>query len=266
MKIIKLVFLVSIGFYVLIVSFLFFAQESFLFQPSQLSSDHQYEFANPFEEINLLMEDGALLNALHFKHSESKGLILYYHGNAGNLSRWGEIVQYHAELGYDVLIMDYRKYGKSTGEWSYESFLEDAESFYQYASKTYAEEDIIVYGRSLGTGFASWVAANNNPKRLILESPYTSIADMGAFFYPLAPTKLLIRYNFRPSEYLKTVECPITIFHGTDDFVVPYDIGERLFHQLEINKEIRLVSIDGGGHNDLIDFPDFRKEVERLLK
>ena len=265
MKIVKYVLLISVGIYLLMMSFLFFAQESFLFQPATLDVDHQFEFPNPFEEINLEMADGAVVNALYFKNGQAKGLILYYHGNAGNLNKWGDIVQYHVGLGFDVLIMDYRRYGKSSGEWSYENFLSDAEILYQYAAGIYPEEQITVYGRSLGTAFASWVAARNKPQRLILESPYTSVADMGDFFYPLAPARWLIRYNFSPIDYLKTVECPVHIFHGTNDIIVPYILGERLFRQYEGKKDITLISVGDGEHNDLVNFEVFRKEIELLL-
>lgn len=265
MKIVGLVLLVIAGLYLLVVALLFFLQESFLFQPTKLEANHQFEFPGKFEEIDLEMSDGAMINALHFKTDLPRGIILYFHGNAGSLDNWGEVAQYHVSLGYDVLIMDYRGYGKSTGVRSFEKLLSDAEEFYQYAATHYKEEDITVYGRSLGTGFASYVASRNNPLRLILESPFTSIVDMGNYFYPLAPAKWLIRYNFRPIEYLNTVECPIYIFHGTDDYVVPYLIGKRLFDAHEVGKDIRMISIENGGHNDLIDYALFRKEVELVL-
>ena len=266
MKVLRYVLFISVVIYLLIVGFLYVAQESFLFQPKLLDQDHQFGFDHGFEEINLAMKDGAVLNALHFKLNDPKGLILYYHGNAGNLERWGEIVQYHVSLGYDVLIMDYRQYGKSTGIWSRENFLSDASAFYQYAAKKYPEEDIVVYGRSLGTGFASWVASKFSPGKLILETPYTSVASMGNYFYPLVPSTWLIRYNFSPIEYLADVQCPIWIFHGTADLIVPYSIGKDLFDYYEGKKRIEFVTIPGGGHNDLIDYQNFRSHVESVLE
>jgi len=265
MKIVRFVLLVAIGLYLLVVAFLFFAQESFLFQPSGLDSDYQFNFKHEFEELNLTMSDGAVINALHFKTDSAKGVILYFHGNAGNLNRWGEIVQYHVGLGYDVIIMDYRKYGKSKGDWSYDGFLSDAEELYQYAMSIYPEDKIVVYGRSLGTGFASWVASTNRPKMLILESPYTSIGDMAEFFYPLAPARYLIRYNFKPSEYLKQLSCPLFIIHGTDDLIVPYFFGEQLYDQLKDQKPVSLVTIEGGSHNDLIEYDSYKEGIESIL-
>ena len=265
MKIVRFVLLVSVGMYLLVVGFLFFAQESFLFQPQTLNQDYQYDFDTNFEELFLEMKDGAVLNALHFKQDSAKGVILYFHGNAGNLRRWGEIVQYFTTLHYDVIVMDYRQYGKSKGAWSFEAFLSDADEFYKYTLTHYDEEDIIVYGRSLGTGIASWVASRNKPKSLILESPYTSVVEMGEFYYPLAPSKWLIRYNFNPLDYLRSTDIPVYIFHGTNDLIVPFKLGQRLYDELKPSLEIELITIKKGGHNDLIKSKIFTDNMEKVL-
>ncbi|MDA0195029.1 MAG: alpha/beta hydrolase [Bacteroidetes bacterium] len=265
MRVVFNIILVAIGLYATGILFLYSAQEAFIFQPEKLEPDYKFEFASEFEEINLKTLDGAVLNALHFKADSAKGLILYFHGNAGNLKRWGEIVQYQVNLGFDVLVMDYREYGKSNGEWSYENFLTDADLFYQYAMERYNESEIIVYGRSLGTGFASWVTSQHRPRMLILESPYTSIVEMGEYFYPLAPAELLIRYNFSSQEYLKSADCPIHIFHGDSDRIIPFELGERLFKSLEAQTEVQITVVEGGGHNDLIEFKKFKGALEKIL-
>jgi len=264
-EILRNTILVAVGLYLALVLFLYFAQESFIFQPERLDIDYQFEFNSEFEEINLDALDGAILNALHFKADSAKGLILYFHGNAGSLRRWGDIAQYHVGLGYDVLVMDYRKYGKSRGTWSYENFLADADLFYQYALENYDEHDIVLYGRSLGTGLASWLASKYHPGRLILEAPYTSLVQMAQFFYPLAPGKLLINYNFAPVMYLKDADCPIHIFHGDSDMIVPFSLGEKLFNSLARDKEVEMITIEGGGHNNMIEFQEFRDGLERIL-
>ncbi|MEQ9425604.1 MAG: alpha/beta fold hydrolase [Cyclobacteriaceae bacterium] len=245
---------------------LYFAQEAFIFQPDSLTPNHQYHFNSEFEEFNLTAQDGARLNALHFKAHEPKGVILYFHGNAGNLDRWGEVVEYHVQLGYDAIIMDYRKYGKSTGKWSHNKFLSDAELFYDYTQEHYPEDRITVYGRSLGTGPASWVASRNRPAKLILETPYTSMVEMGRNFYPIAPVGLLIRYNFAPKRYLQKVNCPIYILHGTSDMIVPFKFGQELFEMFNGEKQIELISIENGGHNNLVEFDEFRSSIERILQ
>ncbi|NOY48554.1 MAG: alpha/beta hydrolase, partial [Chlorobi bacterium] len=117
-------------FYVMITTSLYFFQEKILFRPTVLTQDYKYNFSYPFEELFLKTEDDAVINALHFKARNSKGVILYFHGNAGDLSRWGTITEYFVSMNYDVLVMDYRTYGKSTGVLSEEALHKDAQMCY----------------------------------------------------------------------------------------------------------------------------------------
>src|SRR5690554_6918936 len=171
----KNVLLVIVALYIMIGASLYFLQEKILFMPTVLPQDFQYEFNHPFEELFLKTEDHAVINALHFKAENPKGVILYFHGNAGELSRWGIVVQKFVEMRYDVLVMDYRTYGKSTGKLSEKALYSDAELFYKYLLIRYPEDKIVVYGRSLGTTFATYVAAKNHPKQLLLEAPFYSL-------------------------------------------------------------------------------------------
>ena len=107
-------------------------QERLVFKATKLDSDYEFLFDHDFDELNLEMEDGAVLNALHFKVDEPKGLILYFHGNAGDLSKWGEIVKPLTQYGHEVLVVDYRGYGKSTGRRSKQKMLKDAETIYAH--------------------------------------------------------------------------------------------------------------------------------------
>ncbi|MEX0288450.1 MAG: alpha/beta hydrolase, partial [Flavobacteriaceae bacterium] len=140
---------ILLGGYLLIVIMLYFFQEKLIFLPTKLPQNYSYSFVQSFEEFFLDAEDGGRLNALHFKQDGSRGAILYFHGNAGDLSRWGNIVTFFVEKGFDVIVMDYRSYGKSTGKLSEEALFKDAHLFYDYALKHYVAEDLIVYGRSL---------------------------------------------------------------------------------------------------------------------
>jgi len=139
---------------------LYFFQEKIIFLPSKLPQDYSYSFSEPFKEFNLAAKDGAKLNGLHFKRENPKGVILYFHGNAGDLARWGEIATFFAQKEYDIVVMDYRTYGKSTGKLSEDALFKDAQLFYDYTLDKYKEEDIIVYGRSLGASIATYTASN----------------------------------------------------------------------------------------------------------
>jgi len=153
-----------LAIYLMIGSALYFLQEKILFRPTVLNQTYVYKFSHPFEELFLKADDNAMINVLHFKAEQPKGVILYFHGNAGDLSRWGNITSYFVERNYDVLVMDYRTYGKSTGALSEHALYSDAQMCYDYLKDRYNENDITIYGRSLGTGKVLLVDSNQCAK------------------------------------------------------------------------------------------------------
>lgn len=255
--------IVLFGLYIMIGSALYFFQEKILFLPTVLEQDYQYQFNYNFEELFLKTDDNATINALHFKIENPKGVILYFHGNAGDLSRWGNIAEYFVAMDYDVMVIDYRTYGKSTGKLSEQAIYDDAQYCYDYLLKNYSENQITLYGRSLGTGIASQLASKNYPKQLILETPYHSILDVAEHRFPMFPVKSLLKYHFPTYQYLPKASCPITIIHGTDDSVVPYTSGKKL-SELNI-QNLEFVTVEGGDHNNLIDFDGYHKTIKKIL-
>ncbi|WP_299117519.1 alpha/beta hydrolase [uncultured Winogradskyella sp.] len=243
---------------------LYFFQEKLLFLPTKLSQDYQYQFNYPFEELFLKTDEDTVINALHFKAENSKGVLLYFHGNAGDLSRWGRITEYFTAMNYDVLVMDYRAYGKSVGPLSESAFYKDGQYCYDYLLKQYSEENITLYGRSLGTGIASYLAAKNNPKQLILETPYYSIEDVAKSRFPIFPVKYLLKYKFPTYKYLPEVSCNISIIHGTDDTIVPYHSGKKL-SELDI-ENLNFITVVGGSHNNLVKFDVYRDAITNILE
>jgi len=260
----KKVVLFLLSAYLLISTMLYLLQEKLIFLPSKLPSDYTYSFTQPFEEINLTAADGAVLNGIHFKQEQAEGVIVYYHGNAGDLTRWGNIALFFVEKNYDVIIMDYRTYGKSTGKLSEEALYSDGHLFYEYALKHYDESGITLYGRSLGTGIATRVASQNNPFRLILETPYYSLLDLGKTRFPYLPVQWFLKYPLKTYEYISEVSCPIAFFHGTEDRVVPYNSGLRLFNSVSVNKNT-FFTIKGGRHNNLKEFQVYRDGIQEIL-
>lgn len=242
---------------------LFLLQDQFIFLPEPLERDYQYDFDHDFEEYILKMDDGAEINVLHFTVPESEGLIVYFHGNAGNLARWGEIVSPFVEMGFEVLISDYRGYGKSTGKRSEKTMLKDADEIYAFAKTLETEDRIILFGRSLGSAFASYLAGKNDPKMLILETPFYSLEEVANDLIPIYPTRYLLSYRFRNHQYLANTNLPIYIFHGNEDEIVPYSSGKRLHESLE--DQASLITIEGGHHNDLALFEDYWQEMKKVL-
>ena len=251
--------------YIVLCSMAYLIQEKLIFLPTKLQQDYSYTFKFPFEEVFLTTEDGASLNALHLRGDNPKGVILYFHGNAGDLSRWGPITNYFTNFNYDVIVMDYRTYGKSTGTLSEEALYSDASLFYSYALEHYKEDEIVVYGRSLGTGLATYLAANNKPKKLLLETPYYSIADEAKKRFPIFPVKVLLKYKLPSNEYIKEVACPIIIFHGTEDKVVAYESGSKL-GDLVPKEQLGFVTLEGGAHNNLREFKEYHLALSKVLE
>ncbi|MCF6295790.1 MAG: lysophospholipase [Flavobacteriaceae bacterium] len=243
---------------------LYFLQEKLIFLPTTLPQDYAYNFSYPFEELFLKSDDGAVINAIHFKTEKPKGVILYFHGNAGDLSRWGIITEFFVEKNYDVLVMDYRTYGKSSGTLSEQALYNDAQLCYDYLLKHYQESEITIYGRSIGTGMATHLASGNQPNRLILEAPFYSLADVAKHRFPVFPVKRLLKYNFPSYQYIQDVKCPIIIFHGTEDNVIPYTSGENLYNSI-VQKEKLFFTIENGGHNNLMEFDSYRKQIQKIL-
>lgn len=250
--------------YVIVFVALYFFQGKMIFMPESLPQDYSYSFTGEFEEINLKTDDGAKLNALHFKVENPKGVVLYFHGNGGELSRWGIVVQKFVDLQYDVLVMDYRTYGKSTGKLGQKVLYSDAQLFYDFLLKSYPENEIVVYGRSLGTTFATYVSAKNHPKQLILEAPFYSLAEVASERFPIYPVSWFLKFHFPTYKYFKKVSCPITIFHGTDDIMVNYENSERL-SKINTNGKLTFITIPGGNHHNVVDSEIYKKTLDSIL-
>ena len=171
--------LVFLTLYVLMTILAYTYQEKLVFFPSKMPMDHTFDFCQPFEELFLKTIDGANLNAVHMKQDSAKGVIVYFHGNSGNISHLIHVANLFSRKEYESILVDYRSYGKSTGELSEQALYTDAQLFYDYAAEKYDESNIILYGRSFGTGIATWLASKNNCRKLILESPFYSALALG---------------------------------------------------------------------------------------
>lgn len=267
MQVVKKVLAYLISIYVLAIAGLYIFQERLIFQAIPLPRDYIFTFPHPFLERTYVSSDGNPLNTLFFQaKGESKGLLFYCHGNRRNLKTWGRFAPIFTELGYDVLMWDYRGFGKTPGKPTEENIFKDANFLYEEVLKEYSEEQIVLYGRSLGSGVATFLAANKSPKKLILETPYVHIADIPWKHVPIAPFDLLIKHPFRTDRYIKEVRCPIHIFHGTEDELVPYESSLELAKLLGKNPEELIVTIEGGKHRGLDKFSIYHEKLTIFLQ
>lgn len=263
MKRVMLLVYFLLGLLVIVFGLVYILQEKLIFFPEKLSTSYQFSFQKPFEEVYLKTSDNATLHALHFKIHDPKGVILYFHGNAGSLRSWGSLGEDLTALGYDVFMPDYRSFGKSTGRLSQENLYADAQLAYHYLLKNYPEAQIVIFGRSIGTGIATRLTSKNNPKLLILESPFYSFADVAKHHYSFLPVSLMLKYSFLSNHYLPQVKCPTFIIHGTQDDVVPFKSGLKLARLLA--NPTSFIPIEGGGHNDLSYFPAYQVALNEIL-
>jgi uncharacterized protein len=259
----KISMIILPGILFIALSILYSQQERLIFMPYPLASNYAYSFPFEFQELNWEIEEGVTINALHFKSKESKGVVLYFHGNGGNLAGWGGIAEDFLSRKHDLIIIDYRGYGKSTGKIrSEEDLLKDATYAYEYTKSLYPESQITLYGRSLGSGLAVYLAREKNPKRLILETPYNNLADVAKYHYPYIPS-FFIKYKLDSENSIGFVKCPIYIFHGTVDVVIPLEYARKLESRIKGNYKFFLIS--EAGHNDVSETKEYFNELTKIL-
>ena len=251
--------------YVGLCLFYYILQERFIFVSFRMARNGRFKFDRAFEERWLKAEDGASLHGLYFKCAEPRGVVLYFHGNTGSLRRWGKLAPRFTALGYDVLMPDPRGYGKSRGVLSEAALHADAAAWYRSLSTSEPEDRIVVYGRSLGSAFATPVAAANRPRALLLETPFASMRDVARYYLPILPYRLLLRYHFRNDRAIGRITCPVYIFHGQRDQVVPYNSALRLYAAIPSDVPRRMYTFPDGNHNNLARFPRFKRAMRELL-
>ncbi len=242
-------------------------QDYFIFRPEKLPEAHRYVFLHPFEEFWLDTPAGGRINGLWFKldsdRQAARGVILYFHGNMGSLRRWGHVYYHLLDKGYDLIICDYRGFGKSKGRRNEHNMLQDALSAYVFAERHYKAEDIVLFGRSLGSAFATFLAAEKHCKMLILETPFSSMRDLFHAYFPFLPPVFRFKYVFDNKEQLKQVRAPVHIFHGTKDLVVPHRVAARLKPCLKTGDTF--TTIEGGRHNDLLFYDLYNEQLRAVL-
>jgi fermentation-respiration switch protein FrsA (DUF1100 family) len=189
------------------------------------------------------------LNAWFIPVEGARKTLLFFHGNGGNISHRLDSLKIFHELGLSVFIIDYRGYGQSQGTTSEQGTYRDAEAAWRYLteSRGISDKDIIVFGRSMGGGVATWLSIQHTPDLLILESTFTSVADMAKYYYPYLPAHLLTRIKYASIDRIDAIQCPILFSHSQTDEIVPFELGVQLFEQAQEPKMFMQLE---GGHND----------------
>ncbi len=261
----QIVFYVLVAYAVICMVY-YLAQEKFIFIPFKYGKSFKYKLATEFEEVFITTPYKGTINAIIFEKPDPQGVILYLHGNTGSLNRWALMAEELTHFNYTIMAIDFRGYGKSKGPLKEEFLHADAQACWDYLEDRFPELPRSIYGRSLGTGMAVKLASANAPNRLILETPFFSLLDVAQFYFPFLPIKLLLRYEFRSDKYISSVICPILILHGTKDRIVPYHSALKLFQAAGAEKDIQMVTIVGGKHNNLNAYPLFHEKLAQFLE
>lgn len=201
-----------------------------------------------YEPVEISTTDGETLHGWFVPAPAAKGTILFFHGNAGNISHRLEYLLMFYRLGYNTFIFDYRGYGQSSGSPSESGTFLDAQAAWRYLTeaKGTPSAHIVLFGESLGGAVAAWLAMSEKPGALVLASVFTSVPDMAAKIYPFLPVRLLSRFNYNTIEYLRSVACPVFVAHSSQDDIVPFAHGQALYQAAPEPKQFLELQ---GGHN-----------------
>ncbi|MCA0240365.1 MAG: alpha/beta hydrolase [Proteobacteria bacterium] len=252
------------GVYLALLALLWWGQERLLFQPEPLPPAHRFDFGADVHE-RWIDVPGARLSALHLQLPAPKGLVFYLHGNAGNLQSWFVDPDFWRRANFDLLMIDYRGYGKSSGRvGSQAELLADARAALAAVMPRYAGRRLVIFGRSLGSGVAAELAAELQPDLTVLVSPYFSLQALASEIYPWVPGALL-RYPLRSDQWLPRIKGPVLLIHGRRDELIAPAHAERL---AALAPQARLLLLPDAGHNDLQQFQAYldglRGALDRL--
>ena len=203
----------------------------------------------PYEDVYLETADGLSLHAWFVPADKPRGVVLFMHGNAGNISHRLDSLQMFYRLGYSTLIFDYRGYGKSSGKPTEQGTYRDAEAAWQYltSERRFPPCRIILFGESMGGAVAAWLAAQKTPAALVIASGFTSVPDLAQDLYPFIPARRLARIHYNTREHLHRINAPVLIAHSPEDDIVPYRHGLALYAASNSPRQFLELA---GGHND----------------
>ena len=220
---------------------IFFPEKAVLLTPDDVNL--------PYRDVYLKSAAGTRIHGWYVPHEQPRATLLFLHGNAGNISQRLDSVKFFYSMGLSVFIIDYQGYGRSSGSPSEAGTYQDARAAWSFLTgeQKLPPRQVIVFGRSLGGAVAVWLAAEYHPGALIIESTFTSIADLGKHYYPYLPVQWLTRIRYPTLDRISGVRCPLLVIHSRDDEIIPFEQGQRLYSAAVEPKEFLQIS---GGHND----------------
>jgi len=243
---------IGICIYAVVVAFVYYQQSNLIYYPdmpgrSLVATPQQIGLE--YQDVELVTGDNIRLHGWFIPKQAAKGTLLFFHGNAGNVSHRLESIELFHRLGLNVFIIDYRGYGQSEGKASEKGTYRDAMAAWKYLVQTrgYDAEKVIVFGRSLGASIASWLASKQTPAALILESGFSSVPSMAKRIYPFLPVSWLTYFKYDTRDHVKNIACPVLVAHSRSDEIIPYEEGRKVFDAAPEGKQFLEML---GGHNN----------------
>ncbi|MFO0992969.1 MAG: alpha/beta hydrolase [Hyphomicrobiales bacterium] len=247
--------------YLALLVVIYLLQRHLLYHPSHVQVSPEDVGLAGVEVVNLATQPDEKLIAWYAPAQAGKPTILFFHGNAGDISGRAERFAYYQRAGYGVMFLSYRGYGTSTGSPSEAGLISDANAAYDWlVQHDVPASKIVLVGESLGTGVSMQLAAHKPVAAIALEAPFTSTADVARLSYWWLPVGLLMKDQFKSIDYVKDIRVPLLVMHGTDDRLIPLQMGERLFAAANEPKEF--VAIANGTHGSIFSEPAWQHEIE----
>lgn len=255
-----------LGFFVLLIGVRWFERFN-LYIPERVITAHPGTFGLKFDDLSLKTEDGPVINAWWVENKPDSPVILFCHGNGGNISTRVDKLRLFRQAGASVLMLDYRGYGRSTGSPTEGGTYRDGEAAYRWLTKEkgIAPERIVLCGESLGNGISIELALRHRPRGLIVDSAFTSIEDMGRLVFPFLPVRWMIKFRYDNLAKIPRVACPVLVMHSPQDDVIPFEMGRRLFAAALEPKTF--FEMKGSHNSGFLDVgPAYVETIARFLK
>lgn len=245
---------------------MYLQQSSMVFFPYPTLDQTPADWGLAYEDVFLDAEDGKRLHGWYIPHHGSKQVLLFFHGNAGNISHRAASVEILHRLGLNVFIFDYRGYGKSQGKPDEHGLYEDARAAWRYLTneRGFEQENVILFGRSMGGAVAAELAAEIRPGGLILESTFSSARDVANAIFPVFSRLIFMRYQFNTVAHIRRVTCPVLVLHSPHDEIIPFPLGEKIFRAANAPKSFVKLT---GDHNSgfLTSQPDYEQALGAFI-